>query len=75
MDVGLMTKYFGVIVDLISRTTESIEGEYPFKPAIEEGGLFCSCHWYQSEEKALLFEIWCLKTFRNMVASGEKGLV
>jgi len=70
-----MTKYFGVIVDLISRTTESIEGEYPHKPSIEEGGLFCSCHWYQSEEKALLFEIGCLKTFRNMVASGEKGLV
>ena len=70
-----MPKYFGVIVNLISRTTESIEGDYQYKPSIEDVGTFCSCHWYTSEEKALIFEIRCLKTFRNMITSGEKGLI
>ena len=70
-----MAYYYGVIVNLLSRTTDSIEGEHSYKPTVEHGGMFCSCHWFKSEEAALIFEIECLKIFRGMIASGEKGLV
>jgi hypothetical protein len=70
-----MTKYYGVIVDLIDRSTDSIEAEDKYKPGIESAGMFCSCHWFKDEAKALIFEIGCLKTFRNMKAQGMKGLI
>jgi hypothetical protein len=70
-----MTKYHGVIVDLIDRSTESIEVEDKYKPGIESAGLFCSCHWFKDEAKALVFEIACLRTFKSMREKGMKGLI
>ena len=63
-----MTKSYGVIVDLITRSTDSIEGEHNHKPAIEQGGLFCTCHWFTDELAALRFEVHCLTVFRSMVS-------
>ena len=59
-------KYFGVIVDVLTKDTESIESEDVHKPAVEHGGMFCTCHWFKSEVKALEFEIHCLEVFKGM---------
>ena len=70
-----MTHYYGVIVDLLTRSTDSIEGDHPYKPTVEHGGMFCTCHWFKSELLALQFEVGTLEIFRSMDKKGMKKLV
>lgn len=69
-------KYYGVIVDVLTRTTSLIEGEYSYKPTVEEAGWFASCRWFPcgnseieelvAEYKALYYEVEMIKMFRKL---------
>ncbi len=65
-------KYYGVIVDMLTRTTDCIAGEYESKPDKEFASQFCYCKWfgkYQNcidEILSLKYEIEIIKMFQNL---------
>lgn len=59
-------KYYGIIVDTLSRGTERISGDFSHKPTIENAGWFCSCHWFTDYDKALIFQLHAEKVFLSM---------
>jgi hypothetical protein len=78
-------KYYGVIVDTATRTVQSIEGDHPYKPDVEEGGWFCTCRWFKAgptdhdkligEYLALQYEVWVSEVFDKMNERGYKKLI
>lgn len=67
-----MTHYYGVIVDVGMRNTDLIQGDHPYKPAVEHGGWFCTCHWFKSEIAALTFQLETEKIFVKMIEKDGK---
>ena len=67
-----MKYYYGVIVDLLTRTTHTINGNYNSKPDKEFASSFCFCKWfgeYQNPVDELLqltYEIEIIKMFHRL---------
>ena len=67
-----MKKYYGVIVDMLTRTTKTIEGNHETKPDKEFCSSFCFCKWfgtYQNpvdEVLQLTYEIEIIKMFQRL---------
>ena len=66
-------KYYGVIVDMLTRTTEIIESQFDEKrPDKEFASAFCFCKWfgeYQNpvdEIMARTYEIEIIKMFNRL---------
>jgi len=65
-------KYYGVIVDTLTRTTSLIDGEYDHKSDKEFASAFCFCKWfgtYQNSVDELLslkYEIEIIKMFQRL---------
>jgi len=65
-------KYYGVIVDMLTRTTDRIEGEYESKPDKEFASAFCYCKWFGKYQNAvdellsLKYEIEIIKMFQKL---------
>lgn len=55
-----MDKYYGVMTDTLTKDFETIEGEYEFKPSLEECSRFCSCHWFKTIKEQIVFMNYCL---------------
>jgi len=69
--------YHGVIVDILTRSTSLITGDYPDKPDKEHAGMFCFCKWFKALDKtkngamyaeymALVYEIEIIKMFQRL---------
>ena len=67
-----MRHYYGVIVDMLTRSTRCIEGDHENKPDKEYASGFCYCKWfgrYQNTVDELLqltYEIEIIKMFQKL---------
>ena len=66
--------YYGVIVNVSTFDTDRIDGEHEYKPPIEHGGWFCTCHWFDSQIKQLRFQLGAEKIFVGMMEKGKTPL-
>ena len=60
-------QYFGVIVDTMDRDVDLIEGDYPYKPSLENAGWFCTCKWFKTKQEQLNFAEYSLRVFIGMM--------
>ena len=64
--------YYGVIVDMLTRTTSTIEGDHETKPDKEFASGFCFCKWFgefqdnRDELLALTYELEIIKMYDRM---------
>ncbi|MCK9593832.1 MAG: hypothetical protein M0Q91_17670 [Methanoregula sp.] len=67
-----MKHYYGVVVDMLTRTTHAIEGDHENKPDKEFCSSFCFCKWFGDYQNTvdeilqLTYEIEIIKMFQRL---------